>query len=184
MRAMLPSEPLFWGIMSLGVIAGFIVAYPVNVWLVKRRLKHGLMTERKPGFSVRSRPRPRVSPWASRLGAQPEAYGSRRTCGRSRRGSRVGRESAGWPSRDADRRDNSPAGSCCRVTVLILATGLIVPGFYVNLSLSAHDVGGAIMPPGMIMDFDTPAAAMRDMAAIHPRQVAYRASRDARATKS
>jgi FtsP/CotA-like multicopper oxidase with cupredoxin domain len=31
----------------------------------------------------------------------------------------------------------------------------------------------------MIMDFDTPAAAMRDMAAIHPRQVSYRAPKAA-----
>lgn len=49
MRAMVPAELLFWGVMSLGVIAGFTVAYPSNVWLVARRLKHGLMTERKPG---------------------------------------------------------------------------------------------------------------------------------------
>src|SRR5712691_1110648 len=48
MRAMVPTELLFWGVMSLGVIAGFTVAYPSNVWLVARRLKHGLMTERKP----------------------------------------------------------------------------------------------------------------------------------------
>jgi len=66
------------------------------------------------------------------------------------------------------------------VTALMLLAGLVVPGFHVNLSLSAHDVGGRIMPPGMIMDFDTPAAAMRDMSAIHPRQVAYRAGKDAR----
>src|SRR5467141_3322727 len=49
MRAMVPTELLFWGVMSLGVIAGFMVAYPVNVWMVKRGLKHGLMTERRPG---------------------------------------------------------------------------------------------------------------------------------------
>src|SRR5207244_10369774 len=49
MRAMVPTELLFWGVMSLGVIAGFIIAYPVNVWMVKRNLKHGLMTERTPG---------------------------------------------------------------------------------------------------------------------------------------
>src|SRR6266404_4756623 len=42
MRAMVPAELLFWGVMSLGVIAGFAVAYPVNVWMVKRSLKHGL----------------------------------------------------------------------------------------------------------------------------------------------
>jgi manganese oxidase len=35
--------------MSLGVMAGFALAYPFNVWMVARNLKHGLMTERKPG---------------------------------------------------------------------------------------------------------------------------------------
>src|SRR6184192_1996306 len=49
MRAMEPTELLFWGVMSIGVIVGFIIAYPVNVWMVKRNLKHGLMTERTPG---------------------------------------------------------------------------------------------------------------------------------------
>lgn len=49
MRGMQPTELLFWGIMSLGIIAGFVFAYPANVWMVLRNLKHGLMTERKPG---------------------------------------------------------------------------------------------------------------------------------------
>ncbi len=44
MRAMEPTEPLFWGVMSLGVIIGFITAYPVNVWMVSKGLKHGLMS--------------------------------------------------------------------------------------------------------------------------------------------
>jgi Sec-independent protein secretion pathway component TatC len=47
MRAMEPIELLFWGVMSLGVTAGFVVAYPANVWMVKRALKHGLMTVRR-----------------------------------------------------------------------------------------------------------------------------------------
>ncbi len=46
MRAMEPAELLFWGVMSLGVIAGFALAFPVNTWLVAMKLKHGLMTER------------------------------------------------------------------------------------------------------------------------------------------
>ena len=49
MRAMHPLELLFWGVMSLGVIVGFTTAYPFNVWMVAQNLKHGLMTERKPG---------------------------------------------------------------------------------------------------------------------------------------
>ena len=49
MRAMDPTELVFWGVMSVGVIAGFAFALPVNVWMVARKLKHGLMTERLPG---------------------------------------------------------------------------------------------------------------------------------------
>jgi hypothetical protein len=51
MRAMEPTELVFWGVMSLGVIAGATLAYPVNVWLVAMKLKHGLMTERAAGES-------------------------------------------------------------------------------------------------------------------------------------
>src|SRR5688572_4848128 len=51
MRAMEPSEPLFWVVMSLGVIVGFVMAYPVNVWMVSRALKHGLMTVRAPAHA-------------------------------------------------------------------------------------------------------------------------------------
>lgn len=46
MRAMLPTELLFWAVMSFGIAVGFVPAYPVNVWMVKKGLKHGLMTVR------------------------------------------------------------------------------------------------------------------------------------------
>jgi hypothetical protein len=46
MRAMEPTQPQFWFVMSIGVIVGFATAYPVNVWLVAQGLKHGLMTVR------------------------------------------------------------------------------------------------------------------------------------------
>lgn len=36
----------FWGVMSLATLVGFVVAYPVNLWLVGTRLKHGMGTER------------------------------------------------------------------------------------------------------------------------------------------
>lgn len=55
MRAMEPSELRFWGVMSLGVIVGFVTAYPINVWLVWAGLKHGMGTKRalgKGGHSV------------------------------------------------------------------------------------------------------------------------------------
>lgn len=46
MRAMDPHEPLYWGVMSLAIGAGFLTAYPANWWLVGHGLKHGLMTVR------------------------------------------------------------------------------------------------------------------------------------------
>jgi Domain of unknown function (DUF4396) len=43
-----PSTPEFWFVMSMALLAGFIVAYPINWWLVARGLKHGMMTVRRP----------------------------------------------------------------------------------------------------------------------------------------
>ncbi len=39
----------FWGIMSLASITGGVLAFPVNWWLVKNKLKHGMGTERALG---------------------------------------------------------------------------------------------------------------------------------------
>ena len=41
-----PLTPAFWFVMSLGLLVGFIVAYPMNWWLVANHLKHGMMTVR------------------------------------------------------------------------------------------------------------------------------------------
>ena len=66
------------------------------------------------------------------------------------------------------------------LTLLALAAGVVLPAQRVNLSLSAEDVGGVVMPPGMVMTRDTPGDAMRDMAAINPEQVRHRAPSTAR----
>ena len=49
MRAMDPTQLLYWGTMSAGVIVGFFTAYPVNAWLVAVGLKHGMGTARPAG---------------------------------------------------------------------------------------------------------------------------------------
>jgi len=41
-----PATAAFWFIMSIGLTVGFLVAYPINWWLVARGLKHGMMTIR------------------------------------------------------------------------------------------------------------------------------------------
>lgn len=63
---------------------------------------------------------------------------------------------------------------------IALAAGLVISASTTNLRLGARDVGGAVMPPGMIMLRDTPGKAMRDMAAVDPRAVSYTAPPDAR----
>ncbi len=42
--AVRPGGLRFCGVMSLAILAGAIVAYPVNVWLVANGLKHGMGT--------------------------------------------------------------------------------------------------------------------------------------------
>lgn len=41
-----PLMPDFWFVMSMALLVGFIVAYPMNWWLVTKGLKHGMMTVR------------------------------------------------------------------------------------------------------------------------------------------
>ncbi len=149
MRAMVPTELLFWGVMSFGVIAGFAAAYPWNVWLVAQSLKHGLMTERPKGSKFD------VSGHASH--------------GRSG-GEKIAHEHHGMDSSVTRAQLAAVSG----ISILTLTVGMIAPANWVNLRLSARDVGGLIMPPGMIMDRDTPAESMRDMAAVDPRQVTAR----------
>lgn len=49
MAAMEPTNPRFWGVMALATLVGAVLAYPVNVWLVARGLKHGMGTVRALG---------------------------------------------------------------------------------------------------------------------------------------
>jgi FtsP/CotA-like multicopper oxidase with cupredoxin domain len=149
MRAMDPTQLLFWGVMSLGVMVGFAVAYPVNVWMVSRKLKHGLMTSRPAGSHFAAE---------APLGAgdgDKAAHGG-------------GHAMHAGPTGDATRAQLVAVGG---VSVLALALGMVAPANWVNLRLSSHEVGDAIMPPGMAMGPDTSAEAMRDMAAVLPRDV-------------
>lgn len=49
MRAMEATSPCFWAAMSAATLVGVVVAYPINWWLVKHKLKHGMGTERALG---------------------------------------------------------------------------------------------------------------------------------------
>jgi hypothetical protein len=43
-----PQRASFWFVMSMALLAGAIIAYPMNWWLVAHHLKHGMMTVRRP----------------------------------------------------------------------------------------------------------------------------------------
>jgi uncharacterized cupredoxin-like copper-binding protein len=129
MRAMEPGQLLFWAVMSLGVLVGFATAYPANVWMVARGMKHGLMTQRE----------------------KPE-----------------GKHHGHAMKSDAT---VPQIAAFSGVSALILLIGMAGPANWINLTLSAREVGGVIMPPGMVMTRDTPADAMRDMAAVDPNLV-------------
>jgi hypothetical protein len=44
-----PTGLLFWGVMALATMAGAVTAYPINSWMVRRGLKHGMMTASSAG---------------------------------------------------------------------------------------------------------------------------------------
>jgi manganese oxidase len=172
MRAMDPTELLFWGVMSLGVIVGFIVAYPANVWLVAGGLKHGLMTERT-NREERRKSGTHDQPSSPHDGhAAHEEHSAH--AGHSNAHEQHARH--GMPSSVTRPQLAAVAG----VSILALTIGMVAPANWVNLRLSARAVGGAMMPPGMIMDRNTPAEAMLDMAAVDPRDVVARYGLDTR----
>ncbi|WP_019009396.1 DUF4396 domain-containing protein [Deinococcus aquatilis] len=206
MRAMQPTEPLFWMAMSIGVTVGYAFAYPVNVWLVSRSLKHGLMTERPQGsrfdLAIIQRLTPRgaadahaghgaMQALAARQPPDPMA-GINHTAGIQ--GSDISASQQGTPTTvptasmaGMDHASGMQPNvtvpqlwAVFMVTALMLIAGMTLPSTVVNMKLSARDVGASIMPPGMIMTRETPGEAMRDMAAIDPRTVSYTAPGTAR----
>ncbi len=47
-----PGQPSFWFVLSLALTLGFVVAYPLNWWLVAAGLKHGMLTVQPAGAPV------------------------------------------------------------------------------------------------------------------------------------
>jgi hypothetical protein len=203
MRAMDPTELVFWGVMSLGVAVGFAVAYPVNVWMVSRKLKHGLMTERRPEKKAEAQSGASAAPDHAQVHAHGQApvaaaaptvlhsaHGGHADQGHT---AHAGHEKGTQPVQDKsqDKSDHASHGmrpnvtrpqlaAVTMTTTLMLLAGMTMPAMFVNMRLSNRDVRGAIMPPSMIMGWDTPGDAMRDMSAIHPRLVAHAAAAQAR----
>jgi manganese oxidase len=191
MRAMDPTELIFWGVMSLGVTVGFAVAYPVNVWMVARKMKHGLMTQREEpaqespaatthaGHAMSMQSSVPVDHSQPEAGAAKPADHSQHAAGAAKPEEHPGGKHAGGHGMKPNvTRPQLAAVSL--TTVLLLLAGMTAPSLFVNMTLSVRDVGGSIMPPGMIMGWDTPGESMRDMAAVRPRTVRSTAAQDER----
>lgn len=168
MRAMWPTEPLFWAVMSFGICVGFAIAYPANLWLVAQELKHGLMTVRETVGAAKREAAPRVS--------------KRGPKGAMTMGGAVAHEGhsmAAKSTRSLGDRSGPTRAKLVTVsgfTVFLLIAGVSIPAAFVNLGLRAEDVRGLIMPAGMITTPETSAAAMHDMAAADPRDVTFTAA--------
>ncbi|MDQ6870949.1 MAG: DUF4396 domain-containing protein [Gemmatimonadota bacterium] len=162
MRAMWPTEPLFWFVMSLGITVGFLIAYPVNVWLVAKGMKHGLMTVRAPEHA------------GPQHAHSHEHHGAEDAGAHEHREQEVAAELVTRPQIVA----------LTGFTLLALLAGMFVPAAFVNLGVRAEEVRSSIMPPGMIMTPGTSADAMRDMAAVDPRIVGYSAPANARGDRT
>ncbi|WP_050578482.1 multicopper oxidase domain-containing protein [Rhizobium leguminosarum] len=174
MRAMWPGEMLFWGVMAFGIGVGFATAYPFNVWLVSKELKHGLMTARsgdQKGTVAGGQESSKNSAHESEARhAQHASRHASASHGSHQHGTKL-------PPALAPTR--TQLATMVAFTLIMLAGGYAFPFTLVNMGLSAHDVGRSIMAPGMIMTFDTPADAMKDMAAVDPRDVSFEAPADA-----
>ena len=140
MRAMDPLQLLFWGVMSLGVVVGFVVAYPANVWMVAKGIKHGLMTERPAGTHFAQEAPSKSGDDQQHAHSGPHAR----------------------------QPTSAQLGAVGLVSLVALALGMVAPANWVNLRLASRDVGDTIMPPGMISTQDTSGETMRDMAAVLP----------------
>jgi hypothetical protein len=151
-------------------MAGYALAYPSNVWMVARSLKHGLMTERKPGTRFEAKDTPKPKPDAGQMDHSSMQMGEAAVpkTGSGDDGGGGRRHGAHRMKTDATRPQILAISG---VSLVALAIGMTAPANWLNMSLSARDVGGVIMPRGMIMDRDTPAEAMRDMAAADPNKV-------------
>jgi FtsP/CotA-like multicopper oxidase with cupredoxin domain len=174
MRAMWPAEPLFWFVMSLGITVGFTIAYPVNVWLVAKGMKHGLMTVRSGDREGSHREHSADAHADHNMGVDHGMSGEHGMAGEQHATHGAGRETVTRPQIVA----------LTGFTLFALLAGMFVPAAFVNLGVRPEEVRNAIMPPGMITTPETPAEAMRDMAAVDPRNISYSAPADARGDRT
>ena len=154
MRAMEPSSLRFWGVMSLATLVGAAVAYPVNVWLVAVRLKHGMGTVRALGegghpLAVEARRDPAVA------GA---AGGHAGMVGMGTTGSHAAAPGPGDPTAGHGGMDMRGAATPSQLAAVTLLTLLLLGAGVVLADLSGGFAPDATMDHGPGMRMPMPAS--------------------------
>jgi hypothetical protein len=124
--AMDPTGVRFWGVMSLATLVGAATGFPVNWWLVKHGLKHGMGTERVLGKGGVDAPSRSVS-----------------THGEAMPG--MGMSDKPMPMSEGQTHEKQPQVSratklvAAVLTLLLLAGGVVVAGRYGQLTMRAGE---------------------------------------------
>lgn len=138
MRAMEATSPWFWASMSAATLVGVAVAYPINWWLVKHKLKHGMGTERalgKGGATVGTTHQHSGMAMANMPPARPSMAAS----------SHAGHNMPDMPGMRMEGDGQVSAGRKALVTMLTLV--MLAAGYYV-----AARFGDLAMRPGQPMN--------------------------------
>ncbi len=150
MRAMQATSPWFWASMSVATLVGVAVAYPVNYWLVKNKLKHGMGTERALGHGGSPLPAEPASAHADHAmnmaGMRPSESSAAATA------THAGHSQTAMPGMDmGDGAQVSGARKAfvMLLTVLMLAAGYYLAARYGDLSMRPGEAMGEM--PGMPM---------------------------------
>lgn len=114
-----PLNPLFWFRMSIALMTGFVVAYPMNWWLVANHLKHGMMTVRRPDAGSGADAMPGMD-----MGGDTESLGGMAMDNDMRSGDAT---QAAPPVRP-------PLAVMAAVSILVLVAGLLVSWAFGGLS--------------------------------------------------
>lgn len=152
MRAMEPTSLRFWGIMSLAALSGGVLAYPVNWWLVKNNLKHGMGTDRalgKGGADVeterqilaKSAPTERSMPTAhsphANINSMPEMSGDSETEMAAMPEPPISHDAMGGMKMDGGNVSAFSKVIATLITIAMLTVGVWLAGRYGDFSMGA-----------------------------------------------
>lgn len=131
-----PLNPEFWFVMSIALCAGFLVAYPINWWLVAKALKHGMKTVRPDGTPSHVTAGLALAgatlAWPPRPGPNDGGVGDASHGSATPATGIRGQAEAGHAMRPGDHPQSGPSRlelvTMATATIALLAVGIVVAG--------------------------------------------------------